>query len=50
METKLIYNAVNQVEKGTTIYSENNQVDSICIIIKGRVLVLRDGIKIVWSK
>ena len=47
METKLIYNAVNQVEKGTTIYSENNQVDSICIIIKGRVLVLRDGIKIV---
>lgn len=47
MGTKLIYNAVNQVEKGTTIYSENNQVDSICIIIKGRVLVLRDGIKIV---
>lgn len=47
MGTKLAYNAVNQVEKGTTIYSENGQVDSICIIIKGRVLVLRDGIKIV---
>jgi hypothetical protein len=47
MGIKLIYNAVNQVEKGTTIYNENSQVDSVCIIIKGRVLVLRDGVKIV---
>lgn len=43
---KIIGNAVNQAEKGTVIYSANEQIDSIFIIVKGRVLALNEGNKI----
>ena len=40
------YNAVNQTNKGTIIYSINEPINSVCIILKGRVLVVNEGTKI----
>lgn len=45
MELKLMKNAVNQVGKGTVIYNKDNDIDSVCIILKGRVLAVSDGTK-----
>ncbi len=49
MGMKINYNAVNQAEKGTVIYAANDQVDSICIILKGRVLAVNSGTKILFG-
>ena len=38
--------AVNQAEKGTVLYAENEQIASICIILKGRVIAVNGGAKI----
>ncbi len=40
------YNAVNQSNKGTIIYSINEPITSVCIILKGRVLTVNEGSKI----
>lgn len=37
--------AVNQISKGTKIYEEGEGISTICLIIKGRVLVQNDGFK-----
>lgn len=39
-------NAVNQVDKGTVIYSNNIEVDSVCLVLKGRVLAVNNGTKV----
>lgn len=44
MDITLNMNAVNQVSKGSTVYQENKKVESISIIIKGRVSVHKNGI------
>lgn len=44
MDITLNMNAVNQVSKGITVYQENEKVESISIIIKGRVSAHKNGI------
>ncbi len=39
-------NTVNQVSKGTVIYSDSNEVDSVCLVLKGRVLAVNNGTKV----
>ncbi len=46
MAMKINNNAVNQADKGTVIYEANEQINSICIILKGRVLAVNNGSKI----
>ena len=43
----LTMNTVNQVPKGTLLYLQNNAVESISLVVKGRVLVYNVGTKIV---
>lgn len=38
-------NSVNQVAKGTVIYGQGKEIESISLIVKGRVLVYNNGIK-----
>ncbi|BCN28748.1 cyclic nucleotide-binding domain-containing protein [Anaeromicropila herbilytica] len=38
---------VNQIPKGTIIYSENEQVTNVCLVVKGRVLIGNSGSKII---
>ncbi|MBE5965726.1 MAG: hypothetical protein E7255_01955 [Lachnospiraceae bacterium] len=49
MEWKLNPNAVNQLTKGTVIFTEGEPVFSIALVIKGRVLIHNDGAKMVVS-
>lgn len=44
MDIKLNMNAVNQILKSTIIYEENQPVTSIGLVLKGRILVQRNGI------
>lgn len=46
MGMKINNYAINQAEKGTVIYTANERIDSICIILKGRVLAVNDGSKV----
>ncbi|MFU0827773.1 MAG: Cyclic nucleotide-binding domain-containing protein [Lachnoclostridium sp.] len=46
MTMKINYYALNQADKGTVIYEKNDQVNSICIILKGRVQAVSNGSKI----
>lgn len=47
MGMKLIENSINQAEKGTVIYDINQQLTSICLVVKGRILVVNNGAKII---
>ncbi|HHU72799.1 MAG TPA: hypothetical protein GXZ21_12315 [Clostridiales bacterium] len=47
MEWKLNPNAVNQLVKGTTVFSEGESVFGIALVIKGRVLIHNDGVKVI---
>lgn len=47
MAMKINNNAVNQADKGTIIYDENEQVNSVCIVLKGRVTAVNMGSKII---
>ena len=47
MEWKMNPNAVNQFSKGSTIYSQEDSVFSIGMIIKGRVMMHNKGAKII---
>lgn len=49
MGMKLNNYAVNQAEKGTVIYDANEQINSVCIILKGRVLAVNNGSKVVLA-
>lgn len=49
MGIELTKNAVNQVEKGTVIYDKNNNLDSVAIILKGRVLAFSEGAKVLMG-
>lgn len=44
MGLNLNMNAVNQVVKGVTIYEEKEPVESIGLVLKGRVAVSREGV------
>ncbi len=35
--------AVNQADKGTVIYDANEPINSVCIVLKGRVLAANNG-------
>lgn len=47
MEWKLNPNAVNQLVRRTTVFSEGESIFGIALVIKGRVLVHNDGVKVV---
>jgi len=47
MEVKINPNAVNQFAKGTVVYAEGDPVRNVALVIKGRVLICNDGLKIV---
>ncbi len=47
MEWKLNPNAVNQIPKGSTIYTQEEAVFSVGMIIKGRVMIHNKGAKII---
>jgi len=46
MEWKMNLNAINQISKGTDIYSEGDAVSSVAMIVKGRVVIHNEGSKI----
>lgn len=39
MGIELKVNTVNQIAKGVAIYSEGETVETVCLVLKGRVLV-----------
>ncbi|MBQ3782499.1 MAG: cyclic nucleotide-binding domain-containing protein [Lachnospiraceae bacterium] len=43
----LTMNTVNKVAKGTLLYTQNKAVDSVALLVKGKVLVYNVGTKIV---
>lgn len=45
MNWKINLNAVNQFTKGTEIYTEGDNVDSIALVLRGRVLIHNHGVK-----
>ena len=47
MAMKINSYAVNQADKGTVIYDENDQVNSVCIVLKGRVQAVSKGSKVI---
>lgn len=49
MATKLNLNTVNQIVKGTVLYAENEQVSSVCLVLKGRALVYNNGMKTIMG-
>ena len=49
MNIKLNPNAVNQFSKGTIIYKQGESVNSISMIIKGRVLIQNEGARIIMG-
>ena len=49
MSVSLNMNGVNQLSKGNVIYQKDEPLSSICLVLKGRVLVQADGVKTVFS-
>ncbi|QHQ60366.1 hypothetical protein Ana3638_05925 [Anaerocolumna sedimenticola] len=47
MAMKINNYAVNQAEKGSVIYELDEQINSVCIILKGRVQAVNHGSKII---
>ncbi|HHX12506.1 MAG TPA: hypothetical protein GX731_06760 [Clostridiales bacterium] len=47
MEWKLNPNAVNQLVRGTTVFSEGESIFGIALVIKGRVLIHNEGVNVV---
>ena len=47
MERKMNPNAVNQFPKGSTIFAQGESVFNIGMIIKGRVLILNEGARVI---
>lgn len=42
-------NAVNQLTQGSVLYSENEPITSVCVILKGRVAAYNNGTKIMMG-
>lgn len=42
---ELIFNAMNQVTKGTVILAENDPVNAVCLVVKGRITCVNNGIR-----
>lgn len=47
MGIELKINTVNQIAKGVAIYSEGETVETVCLVLKGRVLVEKRGVRLV---
>lgn len=47
MGIELRVNTVNQIAGGVTIYGEGEPVESVCLVLKGRVLVEKHGVRLV---
>lgn len=47
MGIELKVNTVNQIAKGVAIYSEGETVETVCLVLKGRVLVEKRGVHLV---
>ena len=45
MGAELNLNAVNEIPVGTVIYKENEEVHSVALILKGKVIVQREGVR-----
>ncbi|MDK2809005.1 MAG: hypothetical protein PWP24_1742, partial [Clostridiales bacterium] len=45
MGLKLNMNAMNQIVKGVPIWEENETITSVCLVLKGRILVQREGMQ-----
>ena len=45
MAANLNLNGVNQITKGEFLYEQNQKVNSVSLILKGRVLVYNNGVK-----
>ena len=43
-KVKLTENAMNSIENGTVLYEKDTEVDSIALLVKGRVEMKADGI------
>ena len=43
-KVKLTENAINSIENGTVLYEKDTEVDSIALLVKGRVEMKADGI------
>lgn len=46
MGVSLNPHTVNQLIKGTEIYGENESISTICLVLKGRVLIQNDGSRV----
>lgn len=49
MATKFKLQAVNQIEKGSVLYEQDQKVNTISLVLKGRVLVYNNGIKTIMG-
>lgn len=47
MSIELKENTINQIAKGVTIYNEGEPVESICLVLKGRVLIEKRGVRLI---
>lgn len=47
MSIELRANAVNQIAKGVTIYKEGEAIETICLVLKGRVVVEKKGVRLI---
>ena len=47
MEWRLNPNAVNQLVRRTTVFSEGESIFAIALVLKGRVLIHNNGVKII---
>ena len=48
-QMELNMNAMNQLPKGTVIYGQGKPVDSIALIVKGKVIVYNTGVKMAFG-
>lgn len=47
MGAELNLNAINEIPRGTIIYKEKEEVQSVALILKGKVVVQREGVRAV---
>lgn len=47
MGVKLNPLVINQIQKGTVIFSEDEQVSYVCLVVKGKVLIGNSGSKVI---
>lgn len=47
MSAELKLNSVNQIMKGTEIYTQGEEVTSMCLVVKGRIRITTEGVNVV---